>query len=122
MTVNKGEGMPKVEKETAGLVAVEMTEAEKEQFTKYMAEQKSKAEKAKDSDEIIEVDLRFPHRVNQKHYGPGKVTVKSGLGYMLLQQDDQAMIARMKVHESSGGLIEIMGRGISKVRKVGPVS
>lgn len=98
-------------------VSVEMSESEKDDFAKWVSDKKLKEEKEiKEPD--VTVDLRMGHNVNGRPYGPGRVQVPEGLGYALSERDELAVKARMRVHEGSEFMIEILGSGRSVVREV----
>ncbi len=102
--------------EEKAVVSVEMTEAQKDKFTAMMAEEEKKKEAPKK--EKIEIDLRFGHNVNNKAYGPGRVICDADIGYAMVERDYAALQARLRVHESSNHMIEILTSGQRIVRKI----
>jgi hypothetical protein len=95
-------------------VQVEMTEEQKEKVVDILAK-----EEPKKPVKMVEVELRFGHNRNNIQYGPGKVIVPEEIGSSLFSADYNAYLSRLKETESSNKMIEIIGRGITKIRELG---
>jgi hypothetical protein len=98
------------------LVDVAMTEAEKDEFVKFKADQKAKAKELHEDD--VEVTLFHVHNLNGQAYGPGKVIVKESIGAYLLRNDQVNARARMAVHESNEYVTHILSQGNTRTTKI----
>jgi len=112
--------MTKEKKETKSdeaLVKVEMTEKEKEEFVAFKAAQteKTEAEEAKANEPKVPVRLEFGHQRNGHSYAPGNYVLPEGLAASLKVADDAAYRAKIATLTDDKHMIEIVGRGMSKV-------
>jgi hypothetical protein len=106
---------PKAEvKAEEKLVSVQMTDAEKEAFVSFMAKREADAK----PEQQVEINLRTSHRRNGRLFGPGTVVVAESIAGSLISADAKWLNGRLKVHESGNHLIEIIGRGVSRTRKL----
>lgn len=94
-------------------VSLEMTESQKEKVVDILAKEEKKA-----PEPMVEVDLRFEHNRNGQPYGPGKVIVPEGVGSSLFAADYNAYVSRLREMESTNKMIEIISRGVTKIREV----
>lgn len=108
--------------ETASTVQVEMTEKEKEEFVQFKLDQEKKVKeeevKTQLDDEmkkIIRMTLNYSHRINDTTYGPGSVGVPRYHVGLLLSQEHNKMMADLKTMQAGNHLMEIIGRGVTKV-------
>ncbi len=92
-------------------VVVEMTESQKNKVVDFLASE----EKAPDRSMF----LNFQHERNNKKYGPGRTLVPGVLAGALEAADNQAMLFLLKQNQSSDTMIEILGRGLTRVVKGG---
>lgn len=106
------------EEEKKPLVQVEMTETEKADFVKFMADKAEKEEAKKSNEGLVEMNLRTSHMRNGKRYGPGRVTVPELIAGSLEVAEQKWVNGRIKVHEGGTKMIEILGHGVTRVRKM----
>jgi len=90
-------------------VTVEMTEAQKNKVVDFLAKEAPVTTTKK-------IFLNFEHERNNYKYGPGTVDVASDIAGSLEAADHQAMVYLLKQNQSSSTMIEILGRGISRIR------
>lgn len=107
-----------IKEEKKPLVQVEMTEAEKADFVKFMADKAEKEEAKKSNEGMVEMNLRTSHMRNGKRYGPGRVVVPELLAGSLEVAEQKWVNGRIKVHEGGTKMIEILGHGVTRVRKL----
>lgn len=105
---------------TESLVSVEMTQAEKEQFIKYKQALDS-IEKPKPT-EIVEVTLRFQHKVNNQPYGPGPVKVPKNLGRYLFAQDERKFSSTIAATQENKKVVQMFLSGQRAVIREGVLS
>ena len=87
---------------------IELTEKQKEKVVELFA--KEEAPKT-----YTFVDLMFQHEINNVKYGPGNTSVPSDMAGTLTSADNKALTFRLKENQSSNTMIEIMGKGISRI-------
>lgn len=91
-------------------VTVEMTEEQKEKVVDILAKEEPKVE-------LIKVNLGFGHSRNGVKYGPGWANVPSNIAGSLMAADHNALMSELKRNQSAEHLIEIVGRGVTRVVK-----
>jgi hypothetical protein len=96
------------------MATVEMTEKQKEKVIDILAKEKAETEKV-----FVDVRLLVEHRINGVPYGPGTVKVPQAIAGTLLSNDQAAIQARLKEMTSDNNMIEILGRGLSRIHKGG---
>lgn len=106
------------EEEKKPLVQVEMTETEKADFVKFMADKAEKEEAKKSNEGMVELNLRTSHMRNGKRFGPGRVVVSELIAGSLEVAEKKWLDGRIKVHEGGTKMIEILGHGVTRVRKL----
>jgi len=95
-------------------VTVEMTEKQKDKVVDLLAKEKAASEK-----KFVKVNLFNEHRINGVPFGPGLVDAPEEIAGTLLSNDHAAINSRLKEMSSDNNMIEILGRGISRIRKGG---
>ena len=94
-------------------VSLTMTKAQKEQVVKLFA---AEAEKKNTVVETVSVQINFEHTRNDKKYF-GLVKVPADLAASLMVADQRYLEARLRENQSRDGLVEIVGRGVSRIVK-----
>lgn len=94
--------------------SLEVTEAQKEKIVDLFAK-----EAANKNTEPKEVTLFHEHRINGIPYGPGTLKVPANIAGTLLANDQSMTTARLKEMSSDNKMIEILGRGLSRIHKGG---
>jgi hypothetical protein len=89
-------------------ITVEMTNEQKNKVVDFLAKEQVLPTKS--------MFLNFQHNRNNKKYGPGTVDVPGELAGALEAADHQAMVYLLKQNQSSNTMIEILGRGVSRIR------
>lgn len=87
--------------------SIEVTEDQKNKIVDMFAKEKAAVTKVK-------VNLLFGHRINGTSYGPGDCEVNSDMVGHFQAADQNALNSRLKENESSSGMVEILGRGITR--------
>jgi hypothetical protein len=111
------DAVDETKKETESLVAVEMTQAEKEQFIKYK-QALDAIEKPKPV-EKVEVTLRFQHRVNNNVYGPGPAVVTKNMGRNLFAQDEKKWASQIAATQENKKVVQMFLSGQRAVIREG---
>lgn len=91
-------------------VTVEMTKEQKEKVVALLAKDKEKSEPVPQET----IYLRFEHSRNNVKYS-GTVTVPADLASSLAVADQKAFESRIRENQGGDHLVEIMGRGVTKV-------
>jgi len=85
-------------KKDEDLVTVEMTEKEKKEFAKFMADKEDKGEE-KEPEPMAYGELRFAHFINGDPYGPGKFQAPRDVAMNLIAADEKYLRRKMKEKE-----------------------
>lgn len=99
------EAIEEVKKEENKLVAVEMTEAEKEQFIKY--KQALDAIEKPAPKKYSEVVLRFEHLINNVPYGPGPALAEEQLAGYLFAQDEKKWASQIASTQENKKVVQM---------------
>lgn len=101
-------------------VAVEMTESQKEEFVKFMADKakKEEAEANKPAPRMFQMILAYEHNVNGKNYRPGKVVVDEATYGHLAHYEGVRKEQEFALNTSNNRMFHIMQSGqITEVTK-----
>ncbi len=98
-------------------VSVVMTKTQKEKVLKLLAEDEAK----KAPIETVKVHLSFEHTRNERKYF-GLVEVPADLAASLLVADQRFLQARLRENQSNDNLVEIVGRGHTRIIKNAPAT
>lgn len=102
-------------------VEVVMTKSEMDEYLKFKADKDTAAKELAESKELVQVHLRFDHRVNGTLYQQGAAhMVSRDLATSLLVQDQKAFVAYLAQFEQKNRIVQIVGQGQSIVREVAP--
>ena len=88
-------------------VSVTMTEKQKDKVVELFAKEKA-------APKMVMHNLLFGHQINGQKYGPGNTLVPEDLVGHFMATDAKALDSRIKENESNSGMVEILGRGISR--------
>lgn len=104
-------------KKDEDLVTVEMTEKEKKEFAKFMADKEDKGEE-KEPEPMAYGELRFAHFINGDPYGPGKFQAPRDVAMNLIAADEKYLRRKMKEKESDEFMIDIQARGPGRITRI----
>ncbi len=97
--------------EETKLVAVEMTEEQKEKFVDFMAAEEEAKEvvpaKPAAPTKFFQIDLSTGHNINGVPYGPGKTRVPEHLVGLLLDQENKHKQGEIRLQHPAGKSIQL---------------
>lgn len=102
-------------------VEVVMTKTEMDEYLKFKAERELADSIEVKKKDLVEVQLRFEHKINGTPYEAGRMLkVSREIAEYLVGQDQRAFDSYMAQFESKNNIVEIFSKGRSKIREVSP--
>lgn len=97
------------------LVSLEMTEEQKAEFVKFMAQKSAeKPSEPKTDSRPATITLQHKHWINGQEFAPGTHTLPEWLANLLAVHDNRATLAELKINQTSERMIKLASVGPSQ--------
>lgn len=94
-----------------GLVTIEMTEEQQEEFVAFMAAKEQKSKEQAESEEPVAIHLTYQHNINGKKIGPGVTQVPRYMLGMLQDQEFKQRDLELSRFQDKGRIFQVLQSG-----------